>query len=34
VGVELKKDRFGLDYAAQAAGELGSTHRFTLPARF
>ncbi|MDP3541143.1 MAG: PorV/PorQ family protein [Elusimicrobiota bacterium] len=34
VGVGLKKERFGLDYAAQASGELGSTHRFTLSARF
>mgnify|MGYP001560683542 CR=1 FL=1 len=34
LGLGLKKDGFGLDYAAQAAGELGSTHRFTLSARF
>ncbi|MBI2787284.1 MAG: PorV/PorQ family protein [Elusimicrobia bacterium] len=34
VGLGLRKDGFGLDYAAQAAGELGSTHRFTLSARF
>ncbi len=34
VGVGLKKERFAIDYAAQAAGELGSTHRFTLSARF
>lgn len=34
VGLGLKKDGFSLDYAAQAAGELGSTHRFTLSARF
>jgi hypothetical protein len=34
LGLGLKKDGFSLDYAAQAAGELGSTHRFTLSARF
>jgi len=34
LGLGLRKDGFGLDYAAQAAGELGSTHRFTLSARF
>lgn len=34
LGLGLRKDRFGLDYAAQAAGELGSTHRFTLSSRF
>lgn len=34
LGLGLKKDGFSLDYAAQAAGELGSTHRFTLAARF
>ncbi|MBI2789067.1 MAG: PorV/PorQ family protein [Elusimicrobia bacterium] len=34
LGLGLRKGGFGLDYAAQAAGELGSTHRFTLSARF
>ena len=34
LGLGLKKDGFSLDYAAQAAGELGSTHRFTLSAIF
>lgn len=34
LGLGLRKDGFGLDYAAQAAGELGSTHRFTLSASF
>ena len=34
LGLGLKKDGFSLDYAAQAAGELGSTHRFTLSSRF
>jgi hypothetical protein len=34
LGLGLKKDGFSLDYAAQAAGQLGSTHRFTLAARF
>lgn len=34
LGLGLQKDGFSLDYAAQAAGELGSTHRFTLAARF
>ena len=34
LGLGLKKDGFSLDYAAQAAGELGSTHRFTLSAKF
>lgn len=34
LGVGLRKDGFGIDYAAQAAGELGSVHRFTLSARF
>lgn len=34
LGLGLRRGGFGLDYAAQAAGELGSTHRFTLSARF
>jgi hypothetical protein len=34
LGLGLKKDGFSLDYAAQAAGQLGSTHRFTLSSRF
>ena len=34
LGLGLKNKDFGLDYAAQAAGELGNTHRFTLSARF
>lgn len=34
LGLGLRRERFSLDYAAQAAGELGSTHRFTLSARF
>lgn len=34
LGLGLKRDGYSLDYAAQAAGELGSTHRFTLSARF
>lgn len=33
-GLGLRKDRFSLDYGAQAAGELGSTHRFSLAARW
>ena len=34
LGLGLRRGGFGLDYAAQAAGELGSTHRFTLGAKF
>jgi hypothetical protein len=34
LGVGLRKERFSLDYAAQAAGELGNVHRFSLGTRF
>ena len=34
LGLGLRRGDFGLDYAAQAAGELGNTHRFTLSGRF
>lgn len=34
LGVGFDKDRFRLDYAAQAAGELGNVHRFSLGTRF
>ena len=34
LGLGLKRGDYGLDYAAQAAGELGNTHRFTLSAKF
>lgn len=34
LGVGLRREGFGIDYAAQAAGELGNTHRFTLSARW
>ena len=34
LGLGLKTGGFSLDYAAQAAGQLGSTHRFTLSSRF
>ena len=34
LGLGLRRGGFALDYAAQAAGELGSTHRFTLGAKF
>lgn len=34
LGLGLKRGGYGIDYAAQAAGELGNTHRFTLSARF
>ncbi len=30
LGVGVRRGAFGLDYAAQAAGELGNVHRFTL----
>ena len=30
MGLGFKRGSFGLDYAAQAAGELGNVHRFTL----
>ena len=33
-GLGLEKAGFRFDYAAQAAGELGNTHRFTLSKRF
>ncbi len=34
LGLGLERGGYALDYAAQAAGELGSTHRFTLSAKF
>lgn len=34
LGLGLERGGYSLDYAAQAAGELGNTHRFTLSARF
>lgn len=34
LGVGLNMERFWLDYAAQAAGELGNVHRFSLGTRF
>jgi hypothetical protein len=34
VGLGLELSGFRFDYAAQAAGELGATHRFTLAKRF
>ncbi len=34
IGVGLKTERLSLDYAAQAAGELGNVHRFSLGTRF
>lgn len=34
LGLGLRREGFGIDYAAQAAGELGNTHRFTFSARF
>lgn len=34
LGLGLSRGGYSLDYAAQAAGELGNTHRFTLSARF
>lgn len=34
LGLGLKRGGYGIDYAAQASGELGNTHRFTLSARF
>lgn len=34
LGLGLRRGAYGLDYAAQAAGELGNTHRFTFSARF
>jgi hypothetical protein len=34
LGLGLRRGGVSLDYAAQAAGELGSTHRFTLSGRF
>ncbi len=34
LGLGLKRGQFSLDYGAQAAGELGNTHRFSLAARW
>lgn len=34
LGVGFKMERFSIDYAAQAAGELGNIHRFSLGTRF
>ena len=34
IGVGFRADRWTIDYAAVPMGELGSTHRFTLSARF
>jgi hypothetical protein len=34
LGLGLRRDRWSLDYAAVPMGELGSTHRFTLGARW
>jgi long-subunit fatty acid transport protein len=34
LGVGFRADRWNIDYAAVPMGELGSTHRFTLSARF
>lgn len=34
LGIGLSRGRVRLDYAAQAAGELGNVHRFTLGTRF
>ena len=34
LGLGLRRERWSLDYAAVPMGELGSTHRFTLAARF
>lgn len=34
LGLGVRRGDLGLDYAAQAAGELGNTHRFTLSGRF
>ena len=34
VGLGLERSGFRFDYAAQAAGELGAAHRFTLATRF
>lgn len=34
LGVGFRDERWGLDYAVVPMGELGSTHRFTLGARW
>ncbi|MEK7388847.1 MAG: PorV/PorQ family protein [Elusimicrobiota bacterium] len=34
LGLGLRKEKWGLDYAAVPMGELGNTHRFTLSARW
>ncbi len=34
LGIGFRNERWGLDYAAVPMGELGSTHRFTLSARW
>lgn len=34
LGLGLRRGGYGIDYAAQASGELGNTHRFTLSAHF
>ena len=34
VGLGVERSGFRFDYAAQAAGELGAAHRFTLAKRF
>ncbi|MDO8589355.1 MAG: PorV/PorQ family protein [Armatimonadota bacterium] len=34
LGLGLKRGQFSLDYGAQAAGELGNTHRFSLAVRW
>jgi hypothetical protein len=34
IGLGMKRGGYSLDYAAQAAGALGATHRFTLATRF
>jgi hypothetical protein len=34
LGVGFRADRWTIDYAAVPMGELGSTHRFTLSAKF
>ena len=34
IGLGMKRGNYSIDYAAQAAGALGATHRFTLASRF